>query len=306
MRKCLLPRTLTRAGAVGASTALAFGVAVLGGPVPATAVAAEQSRPPAKVNHQGMPGDGIDQMVRRADVKSKYGYEELKRDVPGIQYISETGWDYDPQNKRGSARIIDPQFETDREGMWRFAARCGKESRCSFVGKLEQEKPVVAQSIPLTNGTQSPVTRSYTINTSEDRSRSETTGWTAGGSVNIGIMPKEGGANGSVTGNFSYSKQTTDTTSFGKSTSESAMYLVQPGNKGWIDVRANADRYIGWLVMNYPNSNNSYMIFPIKLDIKRAGAMAPVEWHAKEVRADPADVRNAQRSGGVARSTTRS
>ncbi|MFE6912239.1 hypothetical protein [Streptomyces erythrochromogenes] len=218
---------------------------------------------PATVKFNGMPGDafptdwnaknrsvGPQHDVGQFGIKTDVPFDEIRKEFPDIsaresQLVFLGGNDASTASKVGFDGIQD------------FLSHHGAD-RAAFFGWLYQKAPVMVQS----DWVQGPQKMTFSTLVTETTMRTETSGWSVGGTVKASLTGGGDGAKptGEVTGTFTYSRMVADTYSFAKTQGSSYERTIPEGKWGFEEVRFAGGVYDGYLVVRYAPEELKFFI----------------------------------------------
>ncbi|MEU2431963.1 hypothetical protein ABZ611_21025 [Streptomyces sp. NPDC007861] len=116
-----------------------------------------------------------------------------------------------------------------------------------FVGALTEIAPYVGKGF--SGQYPGPTTLTTKVSIIESSTRTNTTGWSVGGSIKAtaGLL----GKSADFTGTFSYSNSRTDSQTYGVSSEESYPVAIPEGKWGWVETRFQGGVYTGHLYVIY-------------------------------------------------------
>ncbi|WP_367141241.1 MULTISPECIES: hypothetical protein [Streptomyces] len=124
---------------------------------------------------------------------------------------------------------------------------------CAFMGTLAEAAPVVCQT-PLSEGGKREVDEELSVTITETNTRTVTSGWSAGGSIEGNVEIERGGAKQGVSasGNYTYSRSEADSYSFATTMTYKRGIEIPEGCWGSGQLRLTGGIYGGLLLVYYP------------------------------------------------------
>ncbi|GGU97626.1 hypothetical protein GCM10010211_76110 [Streptomyces albospinus] len=230
---------------------------------------------------QGYPALGQDRRgVTREDVEKVYRLDDALRDVKSRLG---RGWDVPPGTEIDIRRNSGDDQEPWLEGM-NAQHYCGKDdadgSDCGFVGVLDQKYPTVQSTAEVTGKAK----LTYKTQATVGRDTGRTKGWSAGGKLTTTIKPKAPGPDTGAEFNFTYSESVTTTNKWTSMAEQDTEIDVPDGTVGWLDGRANAGGYKGFIIYRihlFPadgKPKQKIVAIPARVLIQAPGKSAPMTW----------------------------
>ncbi|MEU4970079.1 hypothetical protein [Streptomyces smyrnaeus] len=180
------------------------------------------------------------------------------------------GYERSAAECNGGMSMIDNLWKTDpRNGI--------------FIGRLTEVGPVETEMDP----TEGPATMEITTGFSRTRSWSTTRGWSAGGEIGISAGQAK---TGSLAGNFSYSKSTTEGEDYSESSQKSFSVPVASGESRWLVGRRAGGYYAGWFLYRYAFADDgsggwritTWDAFPVsRVFVKPPAHKFAATWHQR-------------------------
>ncbi|ATL69191.1 hypothetical protein [Nocardia terpenica] len=137
-----------------------------------------------------------------------------------------------------------------------------------FIGTAVEKGPVAVATDPM----QGPAKATYTYTTSNTDTHGDREGWTIGGK----LTAKVAGASDSTT--LSYSKMSTDTTSYQVTATHQATFPVPAGEWMRVEVRPAGAEYIGYVV-SWDSSAGKWDLSPVKFFMKAPDVLYSATWN---------------------------
>lgn len=159
-----------------------------------------------------------------------------------------------------------------------------------FVGNLTEVGPVQTETDPI----EGPATIQVTTASSLTKSWSSTSGWSAGGQAGISVGE---GSKASLTGTFSYSRTTTESTDYAKSKQKTVSLSPASGEARWLVGRRAGGYYAGWFLYRYScagwandQEGKTWEAFPVRrVFVKTPDHDFAATWHQRVINVDRLD-----------------
>lgn len=240
---------------------------------------------------KGYPAQGQDsQEVTLEAVEKVYPHDQALTDIPsqlggGFNPTPGVSVEGSPDIRKSSSDDKEPWLDS-----WDAKSMCGQPSHkpggepmpCGFVGRLETSYPMM-QSSDAQMGKQE---FSYKTSAMVGEDTSQTQGWSIGGNVTaqmeISGGPVSGGSGREI--NFSYSQSTTTTNKWTNTVEQNRKVDIPDGVLGRLESRANAGKYLGYIVykLDFTNGNGEQkqkmVLIPARVMIQAPGSAAPLSW----------------------------
>ncbi|MEH6376258.1 hypothetical protein V7793_18305 [Streptomyces sp. KLMMK] len=170
---------------------------------------------------------------------------------------------------------------------------------CAYMGSWVESAPIITQSSLHGPG---PASFAYTTLVSETKTRTDTQGYSKGGTIQGALKPPGAGLDITATGTITYTRTVADAHSFTSTGSQTVTVPLEKKERASVEIRLTGARYGGLLAIYYPkqlmriqnarlqaimdkwdiavedgrNANSVLELFPVRVMAKAAGSNLPM------------------------------